>query len=111
MTKAKVSEAVLLFMEKGLLRITGMETSAKGLLPHELQSGAQAYRKEAFGMDNIGRPAESHYQRAGHFESRFRPPAGNLRKLCIYPHWEQPLQQQVVPSSCKADRLGVWVRC
>ena len=40
-------------MEKGLLRITGMETSAKGLLPHELQSGAQAYRKEAFGMDTL----------------------------------------------------------
>lgn len=30
-----------------------METSAKGLLPHELQSGAQAYRKEAFGMDTL----------------------------------------------------------
>lgn len=40
-------------MEKGLLRITGMETSAKGLLPHELQSGAKAYRKEAFGMDTL----------------------------------------------------------
>ena len=40
-------------MEKGLLRITGIETSAKGLLPHELQSGAQAYRKEAFGMDTL----------------------------------------------------------
>ena len=40
-------------MEKGLLRITGIETSAKGLLPHELQSGAKAYRKEAFGMDTL----------------------------------------------------------
>lgn len=69
MTKAKVSEAVLLFMEKGLLRITGMETSAKGLLPHELQSGAKAYRKEAFGMDTLA-DRLNHITKSGHFRKQ-----------------------------------------
>ena len=30
-----------------------METSAEGLLPHELKIGAQAYRKDAFGMGTL----------------------------------------------------------
>lgn len=30
-----------------------METSAKGLLPHELKIGAQAYRKDAFEMGTL----------------------------------------------------------